>query len=84
MTISFSYNLKEYKRHGEAASADLDTAEEERKQVSEILAPYAKRDRWNVDESGLFCTARSRSRFEADKREEIKQVLNYCHLCMQC
>jgi hypothetical protein len=54
VTISFSYNLKEYKRHGEAASADLDTAEEERKQVSEILAPYAKRDRWNVDESGLF------------------------------
>jgi hypothetical protein len=54
VSISFSYNLKEYKRHGEGASADLDAAEEERKQVSDILAPYAERDRWNVDESGLF------------------------------
>jgi hypothetical protein len=43
VTISFSYNLKEYKRHSEAASADLDAAKEERKWVSEILAPYAKR-----------------------------------------
>ena len=54
VTISCSYNLKEYRRHGEAASADQDAAEEERKRVSKILAPYAKRDRWNVDESGLF------------------------------
>ena len=46
--------MKEYKRHGEAASADLAAAEDERKRLSEILAPYAKRDRWNVDESGLF------------------------------
>ncbi|KIM74849.1 hypothetical protein PILCRDRAFT_79648, partial [Piloderma croceum F 1598] len=46
--------LKEYKRHGEAASADLAAAEDERKWLLEILAPYAKRDRWNVDESGLF------------------------------
>ena len=54
VTISFSYNLKEYKRHGEAASADLAAAEDERKRLLDILAPYAKRDRWNVDESGLF------------------------------
>jgi hypothetical protein len=44
----------EYLRRRKHASRTVAAAEDERKQLAEILAPYAKRDRWNVNESGLF------------------------------
>lgn len=48
------YDIKEYWRHGEAASVNLDTVEKERGRISEILKGYAKRDQFNMDETGLF------------------------------
>jgi hypothetical protein len=36
--------LKEYWRHGEAGSVDLEAVEKERERVSEIVTQYAKRE----------------------------------------
>lgn len=49
-----SMGLKEFKKHGEAASADPNMVAEERERVSKILADYAPEDQWNGDESGLY------------------------------
>lgn len=46
--------MKELKRHGEAASADLKVVEEERALQQEILAKYRPHDRFNVDEAALL------------------------------
>jgi len=53
----FRYKIKEYRRHGEAGSADLAAVEAERIRMREVLAPFAKRDRWNFDEPALFAFA---------------------------
>lgn len=42
------------RQHGEAGSVDLEAVEKERQRLSAILAQYAKKDRWNFDESGLY------------------------------
>jgi len=49
-------HLKEYKRHGEAASVSLETAETEQRRIQEIVATYGVelRDLFNADETGLF------------------------------
>jgi hypothetical protein len=52
-----SYKIREYRRHGEAGSVDLAAVEAEQKRMREVLAPFAKKDRWNFDESGLFAFA---------------------------
>lgn len=49
-----SMGLKNFKRHGEAASADPNAVAEERERVSKILAEYDPDDQWNGDETGLF------------------------------
>lgn len=49
-----AYGLKEYRRHGEAGSVDLQAVEEERKRLGRILSTFALKDRWNLDESSLF------------------------------
>jgi len=48
--------LKEMKRHGEAASSDVDTVEKERKRVQNLIkeSRYNLRDIYNMDETGLF------------------------------
>lgn len=48
--------LKEFKRHGEAGSADLADVEHERMRVQELIAKYGYRlkDVFNMDETGLF------------------------------
>lgn len=48
--------LKEYKRHGEAASSDAKTIEDERKRIQELIDRYGYklRDIFNMDETGLF------------------------------
>jgi hypothetical protein len=51
------YKIKEFRRHGEAASVDSALVEEERIRMREVLAPYAPRDRWNWDESAFFAFA---------------------------
>ena len=49
-------NLKHIKRHGEAGSSDKETVENEKKCVQELVKKlgYAKRDIFNMDETGLF------------------------------
>ena len=50
------HSLKEFKRHGEAASASTESAETERQRIQELLAEYGvePRDLFNADETGLF------------------------------
>jgi len=49
-------HLKEFKRHGEAASASLEVVDGERQRIQELLATYnvELRDLFNVDETGFF------------------------------
>jgi hypothetical protein len=51
------YGLKEYRHHGEAGSVDHKAVIAEQIRVHKILAPFAKKDRWNFDESALFVFA---------------------------
>jgi hypothetical protein len=51
------YKIKEYRQHGEAGSVDLAAIKAECIRMQEILAPYAKKNQWNFDESGLFTFA---------------------------
>jgi Tc5 transposase DNA-binding domain len=48
--------LKEFRRHGEAASSDPAHVEKERAQICELLVNYRYRlkDIFNMDETGLF------------------------------
>ena len=48
------YNLKEYRRHGEAASVNLKAVKREWVRVAKRLEKYPLKDRLNTDESGLF------------------------------
>ena len=49
-----SYNLKEFRRHGEAGSVDLEAVAAERERINKIYAEYRPEDNLNFDESGLF------------------------------
>lgn len=48
--------LKEFKRHGDAASSSPETVEQERKRVQELIDKYGYKlqDIFNMDETGLF------------------------------
>jgi len=48
--------LKQFKCHGDAASADLETVKTERKCIQELIDKYGYelRDIFNMDETGLF------------------------------
>jgi len=48
--------LKQFKRHGEAGSGDLERVEGERRRVQELIGKYGYelRDIFNMDETGLF------------------------------
>ena len=48
--------LKEFKRHGEAGSADSETVNRERQRIRELIdeGGYELRDTFNMDETGLF------------------------------
>jgi len=48
--------LRQMKRHGEAASANTETVENERKRIQELIGKYGYqlRDIFNMDETGLF------------------------------
>ena len=50
------YGLREMRRHGEAASADADTVNAERKRIQELIKKhgYQLHDIYNMDETGLF------------------------------
>jgi len=48
--------LKQYKCHGDAASADLETVKREQKRIQELINKYGYElwDIFNMDEMGLF------------------------------
>lgn len=48
------YNLKEFRRHGEAGSVDTDAVAKERERIRKVYAEYPPKDHLNFDESGLF------------------------------
>ncbi|KAJ3514077.1 hypothetical protein NMY22_g14859 [Coprinellus aureogranulatus] len=52
-----AYGVKEIRRHGEAASVDLEAVEEEIKRLRKVTASYARKDILILDESGLFAFA---------------------------
>lgn len=49
--------MKERRRHGEAASVDLNQVATEKIRMRRILARFATRDRFNVDETSFFPNA---------------------------
>ena len=49
-----AYKIKEYRRHGEAGSVDLNAVETERKRIQELSKKYTPKDRFNADETSLF------------------------------
>ena len=49
-----AYNIKEFRRHGEAASVDIDAVNAERIRIKSILANYVPKNRFNFDETGFF------------------------------
>jgi DDE superfamily endonuclease len=51
------YKIKEHRRHGEAASVNLQVVKAEQVRVQEILAKFAPRDCWNFDKTALFAFA---------------------------
>lgn len=51
------YKIKEYRRHGEAGSVDPAAVKAERKRMREVVAPFAKKDRLNFDETSFFAFA---------------------------
>ncbi|KIJ40018.1 hypothetical protein M422DRAFT_257083 [Sphaerobolus stellatus SS14] len=52
-----AYNIKEFRRHGEAGSVDLASVAAERVRVSAILAKFEPKDRFNFDEKSFFAFA---------------------------
>ncbi|KAI7950013.1 hypothetical protein MJO28_008834 [Puccinia striiformis f. sp. tritici] len=48
------HGLQSFTKHGEAAQADKEVIDEERKRVSELVQGFARKDIWNMDETGLF------------------------------
>lgn len=54
--VKIRNGLKEFKRHGDAASSDAKTIDDERKRVQELINKYGYklRDIFNMDETGLF------------------------------
>jgi len=48
------YNLKEIRRHGEAASVNLEAVKREWLRIARRLEKYLPKNHLNVDEAGLF------------------------------
>jgi hypothetical protein len=48
------HQLQNFRKHGEAAQADTQVIEEERKRLQELVKEYSRKDIWNMDETGLM------------------------------
>jgi len=48
------FNLKEFRRHGEAGSVDVQAVAGERERVKGIFDEYGPENNLNFDETGLF------------------------------
>jgi hypothetical protein len=76
------YKIKEYRRHGEAASADLAAVEAEQIRIREILARFAPKNRWNFDETGLFAFAPpdrglAQKQMSGKKRDKFRLTIGF-------
>jgi hypothetical protein len=49
-----AYHIKEYRRHGEAASVNMDAVATERARVRKILSTFPSKDRFNFDATSFF------------------------------
>ncbi|KAF9230639.1 hypothetical protein BU15DRAFT_91076 [Melanogaster broomeanus] len=49
-----AYKIKEYRRHGEAGSVDVEAVAAEQTRVQKILSTFPPKDRFNFDETRLF------------------------------
>ncbi|KIJ51658.1 hypothetical protein M422DRAFT_157586 [Sphaerobolus stellatus SS14] len=49
-----AYKIKEYCRHGEAASVNIEAVKVERTRLQALLSKYEKKDIFNFDETGFF------------------------------
>ncbi|KAF4616738.1 hypothetical protein D9613_008852 [Agrocybe pediades] len=52
-----AYNIRERRRHGEAASVDQESVKAERLRLKELLKPYQRKDIYNFDETSFFAFA---------------------------
>ena len=50
-------NIRKRKQHGEAASVNMEGAEDRMIELRAIVAPYPPKDVFNMDETGLFWKA---------------------------
>ena len=50
-------NIHKRKQHGEAASVNMEGAEDRMLELRAIVAPYPPNDVYNMDETGLFWKA---------------------------
>ncbi|KIN95258.1 hypothetical protein M404DRAFT_34310 [Pisolithus tinctorius Marx 270] len=52
-----AYHIKEYRRHGEAASVDIEAVATEHTRLQKILSTFPPKDRFNFDKTSLFAFA---------------------------
>lgn len=82
--LSFSYQIKEVQRHGEAASVDTTAGEAERIHVCKLLAKYKPEDHFNGDETALYIGAmpdRGLSSEQMSGKKENKFCLSCLLVC---
>ncbi|KIJ26212.1 hypothetical protein M422DRAFT_192527 [Sphaerobolus stellatus SS14] len=52
-----AYKIREFRRHGEAGSVDIDAVKDEQIRLAALIKKFAPEDRFNFDETGLFAFA---------------------------
>ncbi|KAG1865845.1 hypothetical protein DFJ58DRAFT_838488 [Suillus subalutaceus] len=77
-----AYNIKEYRRHGEARSVDIEAVKHEWLQVGRLLSTFPVRDHWNFDESSLFAMAPpdrglATHQMSGKKKEKFRVILGF-------
>jgi hypothetical protein len=78
------YKLKEISKHGEAGSVDLQSVEQEKLRIRELLARFPAADRWNLDKSALFAFAppdRGLAQQQMSGKKASKFRLTLCFAC---
>ena len=78
------HRLKQIRKHGEAASVDIEAVNKEQAHIKELLARFQPEDRWNVDESALFAFAppdRGLSRKQMYGKQTSKFRITLCFAC---
>ena len=78
--------LKEFKRHGDAASSDTETVEAEQKRIQELIEKYGYKlhDIFYMDEMGLFYGYVPMSKSQKNLTDHICLCVTGCHLIVVC